>query len=220
MPIRVVVADDHALVREGTRNILERSEDIEVVGEADDGEKAVQVVCGLSPDVALIDIAMPRLNGVEVTRRIKALSPSTAVLALSAYDDDAYVFALLEAGAAGYLMKSIQGCELIRSVRAVHNGEMLLTSSVARKLVRRVIPGRSCDTRDIVNERLTDRERGVLSWAAKGLSNKEIGKALSLSPRTVQLHLGHVFSKLGVASRTEAVMVGMRRGWVHMENVA
>ena len=220
MPIRVVVADDHSLVREGTRSILERSADIVVVGEAADGEEAVQVVSDVRPDVALIDIAMPRLNGVETTRRVKALSPGTAVLVLTAYDDDAYLFPLLEAGAVGYLMKTIHGSELIRAIRGVHCGDLQLAPSAARKLVERVKSERGRLSSEGAVERLTKREREVLLWAARGVTNKEIARAMSLSPRTVQHHLAEVFGKLGVATRTEAVMAGVRRGWVCMDDVA
>jgi DNA-binding NarL/FixJ family response regulator len=219
MAIRVVIADDHNLVREGTRNILERSGDITVVGEAADGEEALKMVSDLRPDVALIDIAMPRLNGLETTRRIKAVNPATAVLILTAFDDDAYVFPLLEAGAAGYVLKNILGKELIEAVRSVHSGDLQLAPSVVRKLVQQHVARQDDASPEEPIERLTSREQEVLSHVAKGLTNKEVAKTLALSPRTVQLHLGNIFSKLGVTSRTEAVMVGLKRGLVRMDEV-
>jgi len=211
MAIRVVIAEDHALVREGTRRVLEQCQDIEVVGEAADGEEAVRRVLELHPDVVLMDIAMPGLNGIEATRRIKSTCPGTAVIVLTAYDDDVYVFALFEAGAAGYLMKTVRGEELAASVRAVHAGESVLSPSVAAKVLARfTTPGPPTDEANS----LTPREKEVLLLAARGLPNKAIAAALGLSHRTVQMHLAHIFHKLGVASRTEAVVTGLRRGWL------
>ncbi len=131
--IRVIIADDHAVVREGTCELLKKAEDLEVVGEAADGIEAIQLVKDLKPDVAILDVAMPRLNGIEATREIKTISPDTSVLILSAYEYDQYVFTLLEAGAAGYLLKDVPSHKLIEAVRAVHNGELVLSPAVARK---------------------------------------------------------------------------------------
>ena len=138
--IRVVLADDHVVLREGTRELLEREEDLEVVGEADDGEQAVKLVTALQPDVALMDIAMPKLNGIEATKQIRAICPATAVLILTAYDNDQYVFALLEAGAAGYLVKDVHARDLIEAIRAVDAGESVLHPVIARKVVNRFAP--------------------------------------------------------------------------------
>jgi NarL family two-component system response regulator LiaR len=135
--IRILIADDHAFVREGTRRILEQEPDLEVVAEAGDGEEAVRLSCDLKPDVALLDVAMPRLDGIEATRRIKALCPGVAILVLSAYDDDQFVFGLLEAGAAGYLLKNVRGQEIVDAIRAVYAGESVLHPSVARKVLNR-----------------------------------------------------------------------------------
>ncbi len=218
--ITVLIADDHAVVREGTRRILEQEDGLEVVGEAGDGESAVELVCKLRPDVAIVDIAMPRLDGIEATRRIKRLCPSTAVLVLTAYDDDQFVFSLLEAGAAGYLLKTVRGRELVGAVQAVHAGESVLHPSIARKVLNRFVPrpGRP-QTEQRQEEALSDREMEVLRLATRGLSNQEIASALCLSIRTVQGHLGHIFNKLGVSSRTEAVVRALKEGWVSLDDV-
>jgi DNA-binding NarL/FixJ family response regulator len=218
--IRVVIADDHALMREGTRQILEDQPRLEVVGEAEDGEQAVALVSRLHPSVVLMDIAMPRLNGIEATRIIKEASPATSVLVLTAYDDDEYIYALLDAGAAGYLLKSVRGEELAQAVRAVAEGESVLHPAIALKVFRRYTKGDQPAARDKDVESLTERESEVLLMAAKGLSNKMIARELSLSDRTVQVHLSNIFGKLGVASRTEAVIAGLRRHLLRLEELS
>ncbi len=210
--ISVIIADDHAIVREGTRQILEREDDLEVVGEASDGEEAVRLATQVRPDVAIIDIAMPRVNGIEATRQIKTLVPGTAVLILTAYDNDQYIFALLEAGAAGYLLKYVSGRELIDAIRAVYSGESVLHPVVARKVLKRFVRSPQ-DAQESPAAQVSEREMQVLKLAAKGMSNKEIAEELSLSVRTVQAHLGHIFNKLKVGSRTEAILFGLKDGW-------
>jgi DNA-binding NarL/FixJ family response regulator len=218
--IRVILADDHAVVREGTRQLLERESDLEVVGEAADGLEAVDLARRLHPDVAIIDIAMPGMNGIEATRQIKSMLPATAVLVLSAYDDDQYIFALLEAGAAGYLLKNVHGRELIEAVRAVHGGESVLHPRVARKVLDRFTPGTGKPRPPTLAAQLSEREMEVLRLAARGLSNKDIAQELVLSVRTVQAHLGNIFNKMGVGSRTEAVIYGLKAGWLTLEDIA
>jgi NarL family two-component system response regulator LiaR len=217
--IRVLIADDHAVVREGTRQILEQEPDIDVVAEAADGEEAVRLAGSSRPDVAIIDIAMPNIDGIEATRQIKALYPSIAVLILSAYDNDQFIFSLLEAGAAGYLLKSIRGRELIDAVRQVHAGESVLHPAIARKVLNRFVPVTDKATRPKPSDMLSERELAVLRLATRGLSNQEIADELCLSLRTVQAHLGHIFNKLQVSSRTEAVVHALKQGWVTLEDI-
>jgi len=215
-PIRILLADDHIMVREGTRRILEREPDLKVVAEAGDGRETVALVERERPDVAIVDISMPVMNGIEATKGIKKVAPETAVLVLTAYDDDQYVFAILEAGAAGFLLKNARGSELIDAVRRVHAGESVLHPAIAKKVLRRVVPSEA--GAEPANENLTDRELDVLRLAGQGLSNRQIAEELVLSPRTVQAHMANIFGKLHVGSRTEAVMVGLRRGWLALED--
>lgn len=227
--IRVIIAEDHALVREGTRQLIEREPDIEVVGEATNGAEAVALVDQLLPDVALVDISMPVMSGIEATERIKSAHPETAVLVLTAYDDDQYVFALLQAGAAGYLLKDVDSSEVIRAIRSVNTGEPVLHPAIARKVLARfssehislgTVPpvpfGRPDAQRKML---MTDRELEVLRLAASGLTNMEIAQRLHFSVRTVQVHMTHIFSKLGVGSRTEAVITSLRQGIISLQNL-
>jgi DNA-binding NarL/FixJ family response regulator len=217
--IRVVLAEDHTLMREMTRSLLELA-GMEVVAEARDGVEAVEICRLQRPDVVLMDIAMPRLNGVEATRRIKQHCPSTAILVLTAYDDDQYVTALVQAGAAGYLLKTVKQSELIDAIRSVHSGESVLHPRIARKVIQKLAGGdQAWAGPSPPSESLSERELEVLRLAAQGLSNKEIAGKLSLSERTVQTHLSHVFGKVSVASRTEAVITGLRRGWLRLEDL-
>jgi NarL family two-component system response regulator LiaR len=216
--IKILIADDHAVVREGTRQILEQEPDLEVVAEAVDGEEAVKLAGSSQPDVAIIDISMPKVDGIEATRQIKTLYPNITVLILTAYDDDQFVFGLLEAGAAGYLLKSVRGKELIDAVRQVHAGESVLHPAIARKVLNRFIPAANKpDTQQV--KTLSERETEVLRLATQGLTNQEIADKLFLSLRTVQAHLGHIFNKLQVSSRTEAVVKALKEGWVSLEDV-
>jgi two-component system, NarL family, response regulator LiaR len=217
--IKIIIADDHAVVREGTRSLLEREEDFEVVGEAKDGEEALKLIDSTQPNVAILDISMPKLNGIEVTRQAKAKWPSMAILILTAYDNDEYIFALLEAGAAGYLLKDVPGKEIVDAVRSVHSGESVLHPSIARKVIQRAVLGsvKAVDNKaEIV---LSEREKEVLKLAARGLSNKDIGDQLCISIRTVQGHINSIFHKLGVGSRTEAIFLSVKKGWLSFEDL-
>jgi NarL family two-component system response regulator LiaR len=215
--IKILIADDHTVVRAGTRGILEQQADLEVVAEAGDGEEAVRLCSRFKPDVALIDIAMPKLDGIETTKGIKDICPSVVVLVLSAYDDDQFVFSVLEAGAAGYLLKSVRSHELVEAVRAVYAGESVLHPSIARKVVNRFARPAVVEAEPL--ETLSERELEVLKLASKGLSNKDIAEELYISIRTVQGHLGNIFDKLQVSSRTEAVVHALKGGWITLDDV-
>jgi len=217
--ISILIADDHTLVREGTRDRLNREEDLEVVGEAADGEEAVRLVNQLKPDVAIVDLAMPNLNGIEATKQIKKTQPGTAVLVLSAYDDDQYVYAALEAGADGYLLKNVRGRQLVDAIRDVYAGEVVLAPHVARKVVQWFSSLSHGQRIEAAADYLSERELEVLKLAAKGMGNKEIAAELSLGVRTVQSHLSHIFDKLGVSSRTEAVLRALKEGWLSFEHI-
>lgn len=214
--VRVVLADDHAVVRKGIRQFLEEAGDVEVIAEAGDGAEAVRLVEAYEPDVAVLDIRMPELTGVEATRQIKERFPDVRVLVLTAYDDDPYLFALLRAGADGYVLKTAGGDELVHAVRTVKGGGTALSPEIAGKVVRQVMTGRPEGAAEQV-EPLTSRELEVLRLAARGLTNRAIGHRLAISHRTVQGHLANIYGKLGVNSRTEAVTEAVRRGWIVIE---
>jgi DNA-binding NarL/FixJ family response regulator len=217
--IKVLLADDHAVVRQGTRELLDREEGIDVIAEASDGKEAVQKAIRGRPDVVVMDFAMPELNGIEATRQIKAVAPGITILVLTAYDSDQYIFAFLEAGAAGYLLKDVQVDELIDAIRAVHAGESILHPAIARKVISRFArPGAQARTIHAPLDQLTDRELEVLKVAAKGMSNREIAQELSISVRTVQTHLTNIFNKMGVGSRTEAVVHALRKNLITLED--
>jgi DNA-binding NarL/FixJ family response regulator len=217
--ITVLLAEDHALVREGMRDLLDREADLHVVGEAENGKQAVDKAASLCPDVVLMDVDMPVLDGIEATRQIKAKHPATTVLVLSAYDDDQYVFAVLDAGAAGYLLKNVRGPQLVEAIRSVHAGESVLHPIVARKVVNRFIGAESGEMRSHSGEPLSERELEILRLAACGMSNRDIADKLVLSARTVQAHLANIFDKLTVGSRTEAVVHALKRGWFSLEDL-
>jgi DNA-binding NarL/FixJ family response regulator len=214
--IRVLLSDDHVVVRQGIRQFLEEASDIEVVAEAGNGAEALRLVEADQPDVAVLDIQMPEVTGVEAARRIKDRFPSVRVLVLTAYDDDPYVFALLEAGADGYVLKTASGDELVNAVRTVYRGESALSPEIASIVVRRAMSGRPAGAADQV-EPLTPREIDVLRQVARGMTNREVGRELGISHRTVQGHLASTYGKLGVSSRTEAVTEALKRGWIVIE---
>lgn len=217
--IRIMLVDDHAVVREGTRELLEQQSDLEVVAEAGDGKEAVQLAISERPDVVIMDFAMPELNGIEATRQIKAIAPGIAILVLTAYDSDQYIFAFLEAGAAGYLLKDVHVEKLVEAIRAVHAGESMLHPTIARKVINHFTqPQEKLGAKETWDQ-LTERELEVLKLAAEGMSNHEISSELDISVRTVQTHLSNVFNKMGVGSRTEAVVYGLRKGWITLKEM-
>ena len=208
--IRVLLADDHAIVRAGIRQLLEHSGDILVIAEASDGQAAQQMILKHKPDVAVLDIQMPKASGIEVTRWVRAQIPEVGVLILTAFDDDPYITAVLQAGANGYVLKTASPNELIQAVIDVHEGKSVLDAAITQKLMTHLF---SAQSKPFVEE-LTARELEVLSLAAKGFTNKAIGVQLQISDRTVQGHLAHIFNKLQASSRTEAVMRAVSLGWI------
>lgn len=208
--IKIILADDHHLVRAGIRQLLESEKDIQVLAETGDGEEAKALIQQHRPDVAVLDIQMPKASGIEVTRWVRAHLPEVGVLILTAYDDDPYVMAVLQAGANGYVLKTAKTNDLIQAVRDVHEGKSALDPSVTQKLMANIFKHRE----KTFVESLTDRELDVLRLAAKGFTNKAIGVQLHISDRTVQGHLAHIFAKLQATSRTEAVMRAVSLGWI------
>lgn len=215
--IKILLAEDHIVVREGIRELIQAQDDMEVVGEAGDGEEAVQLVTQVEPDIVLMDIAMPKVNGIEATRRIKESHPSVGVLILTAYDSEEFIFALVEAGAAGYLLKNVRGRELLNSIRAVYDGESVLHPAIAKSIFSHIQFEGGKPVRPERRAILSQRELEVLKLGTEGLSNKEVAKELSLGIRTVQTHWRNIFNKLGASSRTEAIIYGLREGWITLE---
>ncbi len=207
-PRQVVIVDDHELLRQGTRRILEDAADFAVVGEAEDGTSALAEVDRLLPDVVLVDIRLPLMNGIELARRIVARHPNMTVLILSAYDDEDYVRAALAAGVSGYLLKTTPSKELVHAIEDACNGNTVLDRAVSARL----LGDRSTPSTSSANSSLTARERDVVRLAAQGLANKTIGQRLGISPRTVEGHLNHIFDKLGTTSRTELVVYALANG--------
>ncbi len=210
-PIRVILADDHAVVRQGIRQFLETGSNIAVVAEASDGMEAVQLIREHRPDVAVLDIQMPGQSGIEVTRRLRAERFPVGILILTAFDDEPYIRAVLQAGANGYVLKTADAQEIVEAVQAVNEGKSALDPAIARKLMAQMARPEAMATRV---EPLTERELEVLRLAAKGYTNKAIGAQLSISDRTVQGHLAKIYDKLHSASRTEAVMRGVTLGLI------
>jgi len=208
--IRVLLADDHSIVRAGIRRFLEQPGDIEIVAEAEDGEEAKVLIEKYKPDVAVLDIQMPKASGIEVTRWVRAKLEGVGVLVLTAYDDTPYVMGVLQAGANGYVLKTASPDELIQAVRDVHAGKSALDAAIARKVMTQMFDLHKSSA----FQPLTSREMEVLQLTAKGFTNKAIAIQLEISDRTVQGHLAHIFDKLQADSRTEAVMRAVSLGWI------
>jgi two-component system, NarL family, response regulator LiaR len=208
-PIRVLIADDHAVVREGLRTFLDLQDGIAVVGEAADGDEAIREAERLQPDVILIDLVMPRLDGVQAMRELRERVPRARAVVLTSFLDDKHLLPAMRAGAAGYLLKSAQPQELARAVRAAVAGEALIDPAVAARLVETLEEGR-----DERVEQLTPREREVLALIGRGLPNKRIADELGIAEKTVKVHVSHVLAKLGVDDRTQAALFAVREGLV------
>lgn len=225
MSIRIIIADDHALLREGIRNVLQLENDLEVIGEAADGEEALQKVEELQPDVLLLDINMPKMNGLEVTRRLRECQAAVKVIVLTIHDDEQYVVEVIRSGAAGYLLKDIEPGMLVKAIHSVHQGESFIYPTLAKKLFvelkrkeeRNQIRNRAVSINGRREERLTYREIEVLQLICKGMSNQEIAQRLFLSEKTVKNHLTNIFRKIGVTDRTQAALYALRHKIVMLE---
>ena len=211
--IRVLIADDHAVVRQGLRAFLEVQDDIEVVGEAADGAKAVKLTESLAPDVVLMDLVMPRVDGIEAIRQIRASGSGARVIVLTSFADDQKVFAAVRAGAAGYLLKDVSPNELAEAIRTVNRGEALLNPAVAAKLMQEF----AHEARPAASQSLTEREMDVLRLIARGRSNKEIALDLGVAEKTVKTHVSSILGKLQLADRTQAALYAVRERLVEIE---
>ena len=204
--VRILIADDHAIFRHGLVSLLERERDLKVVGEAGDGEEAIASYRNLRPDVTLLDLAMPKLDGFEALLRIRHIDPDAKVIVLTTYDTDEDINRILRAGAKAYLLKDIGAADLVRCIRDVHAGKMRLAQGVASKLADR-----------FTQVQLTVREVAVLRLVAEGLNNREIGRRLQISEGTVKVHVAHLFDKMGARSRTDLVAIAVRKGLVRLD---
>jgi DNA-binding NarL/FixJ family response regulator len=214
-PIRVMIVDDHAVVREGLRAFLALQDGLEIVGEAEDGARAIEEARRLTPDVILMDLVMPRLDGVGAMRELRRELPECRVIVLTSFLDDDRLLPAIQAGAAGYLLKNADPAQLARAVREAHDGGAIIDPTVAGRLVRALADGSpNTATGATAGEELTRREREVLELIAGGRSNKRIAYELGISEKTVKTHVGHVLAKLGVADRTQAAMLAVREGLI------
>jgi NarL family two-component system response regulator LiaR len=214
--ISILISDDHMLFRRGIRKMLEAEEDMCVVGEASNGQEALELARALMPDVILMDIKMPGLDGVEATRTLHCEMPHVGIIFCTMFDDDELVFAGLKAGGRGYILKESDPETMLRAIRAVAHGEALLSPTVAQKVLRQfaALPGETPAGRPPWCDDLTEREREVLTLIGQGHSNKEIARQLVLSEKTVKNHIGNIFSKLHINDRTQAVLYAVRKGLV------
>ena len=216
MKISILLAEDHKIVREGARQLLEQSADMQVVGEAADGLEVVDLAAKIQPNVIVMDVRLPHLNGIDATRIITERFPKIKILILSAYDDDNYVFPLLEAGASGYLLKTSSGTEVAEAIRLIHAGQTVMSPRIRTKIVNR-LSGRQKYRANNMLEGITKREMDVLRCAAYGYANKEIAAKLGISVQTVQVHMRNIFGKMEVGSRSEAVAHAIQYGWITLE---
>lgn len=214
-PIRILVVDDHALVRTGFRMILEAEPGIEVAGEASDGLEAVAAVARLRPDVVLMDVRMPNLDGIAATRRILESGSEARVLVLTTFDLDEYVYEALRAGASGFLLKDVPPERLVAGIRAVAAGESLLAPAITKRLIESYVQRKATPPADSKLEQLTSREREVLGLVARGLSNSEIAAAVVVSETTIKTHVAHILAKLDLRDRVQAVVYAYECGLVH-----
>jgi two-component system, NarL family, response regulator LiaR len=210
--IRVLIADDHAVVRQGLRTFLDLQADIDVVGEAADGEEAVAAAAEHAPDVILLDLVMPRLDGIGALRRLRDATPAARVIVLTSFGEDERLFTALRAGASGYLLKDVEPAELVRSIRTAHSGGAPLSPAVAARVVEELASGGGAGR--AAADELTPRELEVLCLIARGRSNKRIALELGVAEKTVKTHVSHVLAKLGLSDRTQAALYAVREGLV------
>ncbi|MFC1912685.1 response regulator [Chloroflexota bacterium] len=215
----VLIADDHPLLRRSLKNILEQVDDYEVIAEAINGEEAVKLSIELKPDLVVMDIGMPKIDGLEATRQIKSSCPNIAVLVLTIHSDDEHIIGILKAGAAGYLTKSVYAEEVVQAIRGILAGEMVLSPDIGQKLLKKaaLFPDKPILLRN--GEKFSRRELMVIKLTARGMSNADIAKELQISVRTVKGCLSIIFSKFNVASRTEAVMMAMQTGLISIDDI-
>jgi DNA-binding NarL/FixJ family response regulator len=216
----IILADDHPVVRKALRNELEKEADFIVLAEAGDGEEAVRIAYELTPDVIIMDIGMPKLNGIEATRRIKASHPDIIILVLTVYDDIEHILGILESGADGYLTKNILVEDIIKSIHSVVAGEAVLSPQVFQQVLKYALRHSTKPLRLDTGVKLTSRELEILRLIAKGIGNKEIAGRLNISSRTVKSHMVDIFRKLNVSSRTEAVITSLRIGFINIDDIS
>lgn len=222
MPIRILIADDHLLLRQGIRNFLSLEPDFEIVGEAADGEEAIARAQALQPDVLLLDINMPKVNGIEVAKRLKELMPQIRILALTIHDDENYMMEMIQSGAAGYLLKDVEPSMMVQAIRRVHAGESFVEPSLTKKLFRGITSRE--DVKNVPQlsghgdkEKLSAREVEVIQLVGRGMSNAEIARELFLSEKTVKNHLTNIFRKIQVTDRTQAVLYAIKHKIVQVD---
>jgi DNA-binding NarL/FixJ family response regulator len=217
MAIRVLLVEDHKILREGTRELLEQTNDLQVIAETAFGEDAITLCQQLQPDVVVMDVRLPGMNGIEASRAIHRALPTVRVLILSAFDDDRYIFAALEAGVSGYLLKTTSITHLADAIRTIYQGERVFDAQISLKMREHVAQKHTPRAKNVAGQ-LTSRQLDVLRQVARGLNNKKIGAELGIAPTTVQVHLRRIFAELKVSSRTEAVTYAARKGWIDLES--
>ncbi|OEF97699.1 response regulator transcription factor [Desulfuribacillus alkaliarsenatis] len=227
--VRLYIADDHALFREGLVRIFDLEDDIEVVGQATDGEQAIQHVIEIQPDVVLMDINMPKVTGVEATKKIKKLLPDVKIIILSIHDDESYIFETIRAGASGYLLKDVEGRVLVDAINHVANGGSFIHPRVTSKVLKEFtrlseeaehmqVHSQSDEgaNQQVWDEMLTSREQEILTLMARGMSNRDVSEELFISEKTVKNHVSNIFQKMQVRDRTQAVIEAIKNGWVKL----
>jgi NarL family two-component system response regulator LiaR len=217
--ISVLLVDDHPLLREALRNVLVKDDEFAIIGEAGDGEEAVKMALEMKPQVVVMDISMPKMDGLEATRRIKSGNSNISVLALTVHTEDEYILDILQAGAAGYLIKNVYGKEVIQAIKAVASGDMVLSPAIGKNLLKHAARYPTKPINLEAGEKLSIRELEVLKLAAQGRTNQEIADQLNINQRTVKGYLTEIFSKLRVGSRTEAVITGLRAGYISIDDL-